>query len=126
MKECHKCGADDWMPSGGCRPCRRAKYLRENPPRVNLKKTFIDFDPIYHACEKLRKYYNSGNIENDQRIYWTVPKNYETMYDIGVKRGTISVLSADAFCCDVLEIHPVEIYGWEFMTYGEEEGLVIR
>lgn len=33
--------------------------------------------------------------------------------------GWIDLFQADAICCDHLRLHPMEVYGWDFLTYGE-------
>jgi len=73
------------------------------------------------AVNRLRDKYRNNNDETTNRIHWQIPHEYLAIYENGVRSGTISVLSADAFCCDVLEINPVSLYGWEFLTIGEEE-----
>lgn len=38
-----------------------------------------------------------------------------------LKRGWIDMYQADEICCDVLGMHPVEIYGTEWFEYGIEK-----
>jgi len=124
MIPCTKCGATDRYTSGACRPCNkrtRAARRARQPRKLNLRYVRLDFQPIYEACQRLRDRYNSINTDSSERIPWTVPQKYRAIYEHGVRSGTINVVQADAFCCDVLEVNPVCIYGWEFLTVGEEE-----
>lgn len=91
-----------------------------NPPRVELSKIRLDFKPIVRAVENLRR----GRLRsNDEDISWIIPEPYQTMYDTAMscKSKTISFLNADAFCCDVLEVHPIAIYGDAYFTGMDEE-----
>lgn len=119
-KPCKKCGVVDRYASGSCKPCTRFRHARRN--EVDLTRTRISFEPIFRKCEERRartKMYQPWSPD-EVHLPWVIPDEYRKMYDNSIKSGRISVLDADAFCCDVLQVHPIQVYGPEFLTVGEK------
>lgn len=93
--------------------------VNEKPDIMPLDRIRLPFAPIHEAVTKLRSRNASNDITDDPG--WRIPAKYQSIYDSAMERKTISLLRADAFCCDVLEVHPIAIFGEELYFQGLEE-----
>lgn len=118
---------DSWCDTGDCQnPDHHKLRYQMNSTRqpkrrrgdLDLSRVKLPFGPIQRMTNELRARY--PEMEPEHHMVWRIPEPYQKLYDRSWKSGKISVLDADAYCCDVLEMHPTAVYGWDFYTVGEE------
>ena len=117
-------GHNDWMmrangldrkPTRSCRTCRRINTKRAQARRNSRAMRL----PRHHPGEPSVTW---QPLEDAFALREMNPKDYvqeRTIQRWRVK-GVLRISSADAVCCEVLGVHPANIYGNDWYAFDEE------
>lgn len=100
----------EWCANPDHHRLRVAESTSGRGPALTIT-AHLPFEPLEKAIEWWRRVHSQDGLHTRSMEFRAIPKRFQTALSRARRDGYITVSAADEICCDLLEIHPVLIYG---------------
>lgn len=64
----------------------------------------------------------TGRKRRTRTVETPIVRRWKSRLEQAEKAGHFRLLDADELCCDLLGVHPMQVYGWAWLDGAEDDG----